>query len=527
MIWVDRLAKKIKKRQLSQEWVDDMKTPSGRIHVGSLRGVVIHDLVYKVLKENQVNVNFSYVCNDMDPMDGLPVYLKKDKYLPFMGKPLSKIPSPDHSAKSYADYFFNEFVEVFHSLGCRPKLIYSSELYRQGKMNEVVKIVLNNVDRIRKIYEKVLKRKMPSNWFPYNPVCERCGKIGTTDVYRWDGEYVYYRCLPNKVEWAKGCGYEGKIRPIGDNGKLVWKIDWPAHWRVIGITIEASGKDHMSAGGSYDLASHIAKEIFNYPPPEAFGGYEWFTIGGKKMSSSKGVGSSSREVAEILPPEVLRFLFVRSPITTHIDFKPEANTIFNLFDDYDRCLNAYFNKLEKKLPAGKQTEVILDFARIFELSQIKPLPKKRFFVPRFRTVFNLLKAQKDNFLSIFESIKKDRLNKEEKEILEERVKYAKKLLTRENPEISKVSKKVTVNLTDDQKRFFNQLVKELANISSENKEKLQPLIFKILKEGDFSPKKIFPVFYQILTGQSYGPRIVDLIREIGIEEVIKKIKTFL
>ena len=35
MIWVDRQAKIIKDRQIPLEWVDDMKTPSGRVHVGA------------------------------------------------------------------------------------------------------------------------------------------------------------------------------------------------------------------------------------------------------------------------------------------------------------------------------------------------------------------------------------------------------------------------------------------------------------------------------------------------------------
>ena len=51
MIWADREAKRLKERSLPLEWVDDMKTPSGRIHVGSLRGVIVHDLIYKALKE--------------------------------------------------------------------------------------------------------------------------------------------------------------------------------------------------------------------------------------------------------------------------------------------------------------------------------------------------------------------------------------------------------------------------------------------------------------------------------------------
>ena len=91
MIWVDREAKKFKERNLPLEWADDMKTPSGRIHVGSLRGVIVHDLIYKALKEIGVNAKFSYVFNDMDPMDGKPTYLDKNKLEKYMGFHLYKI----------------------------------------------------------------------------------------------------------------------------------------------------------------------------------------------------------------------------------------------------------------------------------------------------------------------------------------------------------------------------------------------------------------------------------------------------
>ncbi|KKQ27015.1 MAG: Lysine-tRNA ligase, partial [Candidatus Levybacteria bacterium GW2011_GWA1_37_16] len=50
MFWVDNVVSELNKRKLPLEWVDDAKTPSGRIHVGSLRGIVVHDLVYKALK---------------------------------------------------------------------------------------------------------------------------------------------------------------------------------------------------------------------------------------------------------------------------------------------------------------------------------------------------------------------------------------------------------------------------------------------------------------------------------------------
>ncbi len=520
MIWVDRVAKKIAEQKNKKQWVDDMKTPSGRIHVGSLRGVIVHDLVYKVLKENKLDVHYSYVFNDMDPMDGLPTYLDQKIYSQYMGKPLYKIPSPVPGFESYAQYFAQEFIEVFNSINCHPETIWSSKLYQSGKMNEVIKITLDNAQKIREIYKKIAKADRSPYWFPFNPICKKCGNIGTTNTYKWDGENVYYRCEKNIVTWAQGCGYEGKVSPYDGRGKLPWKVDWAAHWKVIGITIESSGKDHMSSGGSYDLASAFCREIFDIEPPDSLGGYEWFTIGGRKMSSSKGVGSSAKEVAKILPPDVFRFMLVRTPITTHLDFNPDENTLFNLFDDYDRCLSAYFDKLEYKIPKGKPGEVISDFARIMELSQVKPLPKKILYYDRIRTIVNLLKNNRQSLVGFFENLKKSQITKEEKEILEERTIYAKKLLGRRE-------KPTEFKLNNIQKDFLKELALGLKTLNNPDREQIQKVIFETLKKGDYKPKEVFQGFYRILTGQNFGPKATDLVLQIGIENTIQKINCFL
>jgi len=522
MIWADREAKKLKERNFPLEWADDMKTPSGRIHVGSLRGVIVHDLIHKALKDIGVKTKFSYVFNDMDPMDGMPTYLDKNKWEKYMGVPLYKIPPPEKGFKSFADYFAQEFISVFNSLNCHPQIIWSSELYRTGKMNGIIRLLLNKADVVRAIYKKVVKKEQSPNWFPYNPICEKCGKIGTTSVYKWDGKYVYYRCEYHMVGWANGCGHEGKVEPINENGKLLWKLDWPAHWKVIGITIESSGKDHMSAGGSYDMATHFCREILGTEPPDALGGYEWFTIGGKKMSSSKGIGSSAKEVSQILPPDLLRFLLVRTPIKTHLDFDPVGDTIPNLFDDYDRCLNSYFLKLENNLSKDKAGEVASDYARIIELSEVKPLPKKRLYLPRFRTVANLLKAKNNNLMTFFETQKKNKLISEEKAILEERIKYAKIYLRKyAHEEVSSVATKTFVP-SEIQKKFTVQLINQLDTLKNKkDKEQIQQAVFDSIKLSGIKPREAFAVFYQTLTNKPFGPKAADLILELTIKKVIK------
>ncbi len=517
MIWVDRQAKKFKERSLPLEWADDMKTPSGRIHVGSLRGVIVHDLVYKALKELGVNAKFSYVFNDMDPMDGMPAYLDKNKWGKYMGFPLYKIPSPEKGYKSFAEYYAKEFIGVFNSLNCRPQIIWSSELYKSGKMDGIIKLFLDKAEKVREIYKNIAKAERSPNWFPYNPVCGKCGKVGTTNVYKWDGEFVYYRCEYHMVDWADGCGFEGKAEPKGENGKLPWKLDWPAHWKVIGVTIESSGKDHMSKGGSYDMAVHFCKEILGTEPPDAMGGYEWFTIGGKKMSSSKGIGSTAKEVSDILPPEVFRFMQVRTPISTHLDFNPYGDTIPNLFDDYDRCLESHFLKMENKLPKEKAGEVAADFARIIELSAVKPLPKKRLFLARFRTVANLLKSNNNSILSLFEKQKGEKLTPEEKSVLEKRTTFAKIYLEKYAQESQKfiISKK--------QKEFLKILSDNLDKLKTENKDELQQTVFNSIKQTDIKPKEAFMAFYQTLLGKPYGQKAGDLIASLGVKAVIGKL----
>lgn len=526
MIWVDREVVEIKRRNLPLEWIDDMKTPSGRIHVGALRGVVIHDILYKVLLENGLKTKYTYVFDDHDPMDAIPSYLNFSKWEKYAGMQLFKIPSPSPGYKSFAQYYAKEFRQVFESINCHPEIIWASELYSSGKMNEVIKEVLDGAEKIRDIYLRLTKKPRPKDWYPFNVVCEKCKRIGTTYVSNWDGEYVYYRCLPQMVEWAKGCGYEGKVSPFSGNGKIPWKVEWAAKWKVIGVTLEGAGKDHMSKGGSHDIASSVCREVLNYPVPHPIT-YEWFTVGGRKMSSSKGIGTSSQEVSKILPSDVLRFLIVRTPIQTALDFNPFGETILNLFDDYDRCFRAYFDKIENKIPGGKPGEVLQDFARIIELSAVGELPRQRFFLPRFRTVVNLIKTKVD-ILSFFKDQKGKPLSREEKEILEERTVYAQVYLKSYAGETEKIEflKKPPsdLTLTKTQQAFLKNLSDQLSKSKTKDRENIQQIVFSSIKKSKTSSKQAFTILYLVLIGRDSGPKAADLILEFGLDKATKRLK---
>ncbi len=516
MHWADKIAKEIiSSGKYKPYWVDDMKTPSGFAHVGSVLGPMIHSCIYRALKDSNKKAVITYFFNDFDPADEFPSILQKTLE-GHQGKALKMVPSPDSKFKNLADYLSDDLEKSLNYLGFEAKYLSSWELYHQGKFDEVIKIALNNAEKIQDIYQKVSgSKKKEKGWLPFQVICEKCQKLGTTRVYDWDGKVVSYKCEPNLVTWAKGCGHEGKISPFGGNGKLPWKVDWAAHWKVIGVTIEGAGKDHASAGGSYDIAMTICKEVFDYPRPFKLP-YEFILISGKKMSSSKGLGLKAHDLADILPAPVARFLFVSSDIKSQSNFNPfETMAIPDLFDEYDRSWKSYIEKSDE------------DLARTFELSQIGKVPeKKEIFLPRFRDIANYLQQPNINLEKRFTEIKGKPLEKDELEILNERIKYAKIWLEKYAPkdlkyEISVPSKITMTYAIEISKDFLKELIKIVDE--SKSPEDLEKTFYSLIQKENLVAKEVFPQLYTILIDKTYGPRLAWLIWE-NKEKALARLK---
>lgn len=334
-MWFDNVVNDLSGHQI----INDSKTPSGKVHVGSLRGVLIHDALYRALQEKGVSVSYTYGIDDFDPLDGLPADAPTE-LVNMMGKPLCNIPAPTSSrGTDLADHFIIEFLDIFKELGVHAEIYRMRDIYRTGQFNEAIDAILNKVDVVRNVYQRVSKASKSTSWYPFQVICEKCGKIGSSEVVNYDGKEVTYHCRENLVSWAKGCGYAGKISPFDGNGKLPWKLEWVAKWHSFGITIEGAGKDHCTKGGSRDVAVQCLKGIFDEQPPLNVP-YEFFLVSGAKMSSSKGVGSSARGMADFLPPEVLRFLMIRSPAKRTVNFSTDLEYIVKLFNEYDRLIDA-------------------------------------------------------------------------------------------------------------------------------------------------------------------------------------------
>lgn len=535
--WADQIAKEVKERvekdpvlrKIAGEKgyiVYDEKTPSGTIHIGSGRGWVIHDAIAKAMRDLGLKAKFVLSSDDMDPYD------KPNKDLPkswskYLGMPFRNMPSPFEGYKSFADYYFMQCVEKFEEIGIDADIQSTGEQYESGAFNAAIKKILDNSDKVKKIFEETYGKTYDK--IPFNVICEKCGKIATTRAMKWDKEkeLITYKCEKNLVDWAEGCGHEGEISPYDGNGKLPWKVEWAAKWPSVGVVCEFAGKDHFTAGGSRTISIAIADKVLDFPPPypstrkETGKGYEFFNVGGKKMSTSKGTGFGFAEMFNYVPAQILRYLLVKTRPHAVLDFDPEGrNDVILLYERFDRAERVYFGeeKEENEHEAANQK-------RIYELSHVGKIPDKMPVQIPFTLAAAVIQIGLTEEKAL-ELLKKtghidENIEGVDLHYVLQRLRDARKWIDKFAPEQFKfeVQDKVApgLDIGEKERKILRKVADELDDKLSE--EELHNRFWELCQENDVKPKDFFKAAYQVLINKDRGPKLAGFILSIGKEKV--------
>ncbi len=512
MHWADVLAEDLLKEEKKHVLATGI-TPSGPIHIGNMREVLTTDAVYRAAKNKGGDAELIYIADDFDNLRKVYPFLPTT-YQKYVGMPLSEIPCPCGNHKSYADHYLFSFLNSLKELGINPTVYRASEMYKKGMYKESIETALENTKKIREIIEKISKRKLPKKWIPFNIRCEKCGKITSAKPVLYNYPFIEYICE---------CGYEGKadIR-IGGIGKLPWRVDWPARWKILNVTFEPFGKDHGTVGGTHDTGVEIAKEIYNCKPPK-YVMYEFILLKGKgAMHSSKGTALSAEEMLKLTPPEVLRFLLMRNQPNKHIEFNPGLG-VLNLVDEYDQQERVYF-KSEEEIKGMK------DLERTYELSQPYEIPKKMPIQLSYRHLVTIIQIGK-NWKDCKRILKRtnqipEKIDKKDEQHLKQRAVHAKYWLDNFAPEMVKfeVQEKIPkTNLTEDQIKFLEKFLEKIKPIKWDPEE-IHNAIYESTQEKKISPKKAFQAIYQIILGKSRGPRAGYFLSNLDKEFIEKRLE---
>ncbi|MGH2454183.1 MAG: lysine--tRNA ligase [bacterium] len=513
-MWVDLLVEEIlKTRAGAGQVVNDAWSPSGYAHVGSLKGVVLHDAVTRGLRDRGTPSRFLYGFDDYDPFDAVPPYLDASRYTPYLGVPLCNVPSPEPDAANYGALYGRRFVEDFRRLGCAPEVYWGSDLYRSGQMNEAIRRVLDRAGEILEI-DREISGSQRAGRHPLQIICERCGKIATTLITAWDGQRVSYECRAGKVAWAEGCGQTGRRVPFDGAAKLIYRVEWAAKWWVLGVTVEGAGKDHFTRGGTHDTASAVAERIFGYPTPFPIP-YEFLLVGGAKMSGSSGKGVLARDLLEILHPALARFLMIRPHYREQKNFDPSGETIPRLYDEYDRAVRAFRGEEEDG-----------ELARTFVYAAIDDA-RPQAYRPRFGKIATLAQIPSVDLEETVAEEKGAPLTEADREELAQRVADARRWLAHYAPdaykiEVQPVLPTAAAALSPAQQRFLEALAGALEGAPWRG-EAVHTLIHDTKSAQALPAQQAFGAIYRAFLGRDSGPQAGWLLAALDRGFVVERL----
>lgn len=558
--WLEDSIEKILERKAEKIVISAGKTPSGHVHVGILRELIIGDAIQRLLKKKGEDVLFRIYFDSLDAAKRFPPYIDSKFGKNQVGKPFVHIPAPfpDTDDESYAEYFGNELFNALPKFGIDIQAIWTHELYKTKEMQDQIRIGLRKADEVKRIVlehitykmdeeEKQKRYKSYKNWMPAMVICEECGTTqkklpdGTirpnrVTIYKEEKDEVSYEC-PN-------CDNAGTVKISSGLVKLNWRLDWPAKWSMEPKNIfESSGKDHFTKmTGSWEVAKDLCQKIYNYEGPVGLG-YEWVRLGDNDMGTSRGVVYMPKTYLRMAEPELLRMLVLRTNPGRHISFRIEE--IGSLYDEYERLERIYYDLEEAEDDKVKE-----------EIDYIYPLICKnevgQSCPPQVPFKFLMIMAQLQNLLSIDDICKKAqilqtakgidakikpeymsrRLNQTkewiafmENMIDQEKDPKTKKKLKYKVTSFSvpdKITDQILNQLDTDQKTALKKLSEWLNSVDEITEQNLKDNMMQIKSDLDISSGKFFKAIYMMLIGTKKGPRLGNFMPLLDIDWLRKR-----
>lgn len=505
MQWLNKIVDELIARHPEGEiLIESGGSPSGEYHLGHMRELVTCDAILLELRNRGRKARHIYFVDDLDGLRKIPVNIPPS-YEKYLGRPLCDIPSPDPD-KSYADYFIDGLRKGCESLGVEVEFIRAHAKYRAGFFTEAIEKSLDNIERIKNILETVSNRKLGEEWSPIQV---------NEDGYLKKRRFTSIDKKTKILSYEDKNGDERQISYATGDVKLDWRIDWPARWWLLDIAIEPFGRDHASAGGSYDTGEQIVEKIFGASAPIAVR-YDFINLFGdtKKMSASKGTGLSASEASGIIPSEVMRYFILNVPPNKLLHFDPIGG-LTRLMDE--------FAELLAKPDKDEREKKLIELCENGVDSVVSS-------VPFSHLVASYQSALKDPGKTL-EAIARTEhaVNvKAQKEVILKELKFIDSWLEKWAPEEVKfniLDKVEESKFSPAQKNYLKLLAEKIqSGPDNPDAEWLHKAIYEFKDKTELEPRQLFQTLYEVLIGKKSGPRAGWFLSILPREWLIRRLK---
>ncbi|HET8671578.1 MAG TPA: lysine--tRNA ligase [Candidatus Saccharimonadales bacterium] len=489
MQWLNQIVDETIARQPEGEiLVESGSAPSGTYHLGHLREFLTPDAVHVELKRRGRKARHVHFVDDLDALRKVPYNVPGD-FEKYLGMPLCDIPAPDGSQRSYADYFLEDVQKVCSILGIEVTFERSYKKYRSGVFVPAIELVMSNLDKVRSAITTASNRQLDEDWVPIQILVE--GRFKNRKFLGMDTETKIIR-------YANPDGSEGEARYDKGEVKLDWRLDWPARWWMLRVDVEPFGRDHSSAGSSYDTGAQLMKDVFNAPAPLPVP-YDFINMVGdtKKMSASKGTGLSALESAQIMPAEVTRYFVLRSPANKLLSFDP-IDGLVRLMDEF-----AALAAKEDRTDAEEQLLYICTLG--IERKTVSRVPFSHLVASYQASLKN-----SDVTLEVIKRTEHKETAEADAEIIRNELKFIDAWLEKRAPEDVKFALADHISpadFTEQDQTFLKALGNKVAEAPADaDGTWFHNAIYEFKESMGLAPKEMFTTLYRALIGKTSGPR---------------------
>lgn len=489
MYWLNQIVDELIVRHPTGEiLVESGSAPSGRYHLGHLREVLTPDAIYLELKRRGRQARHIHFVDDLDALRKVP-YNVPAEYEKYLGQPLCDIPAPDGSDGSYADFFIEELQAVCQTLGITVEFPRAHEKYRSGFFVPAIERSLERLPQVRLTLETLSNRTLDDRWSPIQ-IMEN-GRLKNRAFLGMDKE-------TKTITYEDAEGKTAVVRYDSGEVKLDWRLDWPARWWLLGVDVEPSGRDHSSAGGSYDTGAQLMRDVFDAEPPIGVA-FDNINMAGdtKKMSASKGTGLSAQEASLVMPAEVIRFFVLRSPANKLLHFDP-INGVVQLMDEF-----AALTAKENRTPEEEQLLYVCTYGQLHKTVSRVPFSH---LVASYQASL----GDADRTLDVIRRTEHSKAADEDADIIRSELTFIDAWLEKRAPEEVKFSLRQDVNVadfSDIEKAFLKSLAQKIAEAPKDaDGAWFHDAIYEHKDSSGLAPKELFSVLYKTLIGKTSGPR---------------------
>lgn len=489
MHWLAQIVDEVEARFPEGEiLVESGGSPSGTYHLGHMRELVTCDAILLELRRRGRQAKHIYFVDDLDIFRKVPINVPPE-WEQYLGMPICDVPSPDGEAgKSYADYFLQGLIDSCKALNVEVEFVRSHPKYRSGWFVPAIELCLQHIPQIKQALETISNRKLEDNWTPIQVI--ENGRLKKRPFISIDTD-------AKTIQYLNGDGVEQTARYDNGEVKLDWRLDWPARWWQLHVHVEPFGREHASAGGSYDTGVQLMKDVYKADPPVPVA-YDSMHMAGdtKKMSASKGTAISAMESVQIMPAEVVRYSILRVPLNRPIYFDPQEGVV-KLIDEF-AALNA-------KADRNEAEENLL----YVSTRGNKPVVSR---VPFSHLVASYQASLKDadKTLDVIKRTEHSKTAEEDADIIREELKFIDQWLNLRAPDDVKFSLADKVDpddFSETEQHFLKALGERVAQAPQDaDGMYFHERIYELKDQLGLQPKDMFAALYKALIGKSSGPR---------------------